>query len=643
MKRFLKTPGMAVLWNLLLAYLLMMATRLIFFACNWSLYDGFLTREMIWPMLHGSLVFDTSALAYLASAYIVLTLFPLHFKERSGWYKAARWFFIVPVMLGLVMNLIDCAYYPFSGNRLTMKVFDEFENDSNIGQVFFTEVVHSWYLTVAGVVSLLVLIFFTRNPEPYVKKPMRYYPVRVPVFLLAATLSVGGMRGGFSSSHPISMNNANQYVNRPVEAIGVLNTPFCFMRTLGNNPLANPHYFTDEELKNIYTAVVEPDTCQASAPGMNVVVMILESFGAEYVGSLNGGLPGYTPFLDSLISQSLTFTRSFANGRKSIDAMPSILSSLPMLGEDLFLSDASMNDITGIAEELKNCGYSTAFFHGAENGSMGFQSYSRTTGYDDYFGMTEYCADASYGGKRDYDGMWAIWDEEFLQFMADRLGEMREPFCASVFTASSHHPFKLPERYVSVWPEEGGHPIHKCIRYTDNALKLFFEKASAQPWFENTLFVLTADHTNHATDPLFQTDWGAFRVPVIFFDPSGRMPRGMRDRIAQQVDIMPTVLGWLGYDRPVVAFGENLLSESDTLGRAFNFSNGVYQYILGDSLLQFDGEAVTALYDLRLDPYQRGDLKDREPAVAARLARQLKAVIQQYMARMAENRLTIAE
>lgn len=632
---------MTVVRNLLLAFALFMLTRIIFFADNWELYSGHITLEMLWPMFCGSLRFDASALAYLCSLYVVLTLFPLHLKERQGWYNFTRWTFIVLVFLGLVMNLIDCAYYPFSGGRLTIKVFSEFENDSNISKIFFTEALNSWYLTVAGIACLVLLIWLTAKPEVKAAgKKLKYYFVRIPVFVMAAGLTVVAMRGGWGSSHPISMNNANQYVNRPVEAIGVLNTPFCFMRTIDKKPLKNPHYFSDSELDSIYTAVVQPADSGSVPEKRNVVVMILESFGAEYVGALNGTGTGYTPFLDSLINQSLCFSHGFANGRKSIDAMPSILSSLPMLGEDLFLSDASMNDMSGIAEELRSEGWQTAFFHGAENGSMGFQSFSRTTGYNDYYGLTEYCADKNYGGRADYDGTWAIWDEEFLQFMADRLAEMRQPFVASVFTASSHHPFAIPQRYREVYPEEEL-PILKCVRYSDNALRQFFNKISQMPWFENTLFVLTADHTNQSKDKLFQTEWGRFRIPIIFFDPKADAPRGMRDCIAQQADIMPTVLSWLGYGKPVVSFGNDLTKLEDGQGRAFNYSNGIYQYIEGDSLLHFDGQNVTALFNYVKDPYLNTNLKDSEPATASRLARSLKAVIQQYMSRMESNRLTI--
>ncbi len=298
-----------------------------------------------------------------------------------------------------------------------------------------------------------------------------------------------------------------------------------------------------------------------------------------------------------------------------------------------------MNDVSGIAGELKNKGYYSAFFHGAENGSMGFQAFARTTGFTDYFGRTEFNEDKRFRGDDDFDGTWAIWDEPFLQFYALKMSEFRQPFVSAVFTASSHHPYAVPEEYKDVYPEEGI-VIHKCIRYTDNALRRFFETARRQPWYENTLFVITSDHTNLSDHAYYQTDLGGFCSPVIFFDPGGGITPGMRDGIAQQTDIMPTVLGYLGYDRPYVAFGCDLLATPAADTWAVNYLNGIYQYVKGDYLLQFDGRNTKAVYRYRTDSLLKENLVGHV-AEQGQMEREVKAIIQQYMTRMVENRLKV--
>ena len=321
--------------------------------------------------------------------------------------------------------------------------------------------------------------------------------------------------------------------------------------------------------------------------------------------------------------------------------MPSILSSIPMFVEPFFLTPASMNNVSGLAGELKKEGYYSAFFHGAENGSMGFQAFARTTGFTDYFGRTEYNADKRFGGDKDFDGTWAIWDEPFMQFYATKMGEMKQPFMTALFTASSHHPYIIPDEYKDIFPEEGI-VIHKCIRYTDNALRKFFNKAKTMPWYKNTLFVITSDHTNLSDHAYYQTDLGGFCSPIIFFDPSGEFKPGMRDAIAQQIDIMPTVLSYLGYDKKYVGFGIDLLTTPAKDTWAVNYINGFYQYVKGDYLLQWDGQKTKAMYRFRTDLLLKNNVADKEPKVRQEMERQVKAIIQSYMERMTQNRLVYA-
>ena len=372
----------------------------------------------------------------------------------------------------------------------------------------------------------------------------------------------------------------------------------------------------------------------------NVVVLIVESFGREYIGALNkdlegGKYKGYTPYVDALIGKSTTFRYSFCNGRKSIDGMPSILSSIPMFVEPFILTPSSMNDYTGLAGILGQEGYETAFFHGAQNGSMGFQAFAQKTGFQHYFGRTEYEAAKS---TDDFDGNWAIWDEPFLQYYAEQMTQMKEPFMTAVFTASSHHPYVIPDEYKKVYPEEGI-IMHKCVRYTDMAIGKFFKKASRQPWFENTIFVLTSDHTNMSDHAYYQTDLGGFCSPIIIYDPSH--PEGqMIDKIAQQIDILPTVLGMLGYQKPYFGFGIDLLNTPSEDTWAVNYLSGIYQYVKHGYVLQFDGQKTKAVYSLQ-DSLMQHNLIHQPSAISHQqlMEQELKAIIQQYMERMTQDRL----
>lgn len=206
----------------------------------------------------------------------------------------------------------------------------------------------------------------------------------------------------------------------------------------------------------------------------------------------------------------------------------------------------------------------------------------------------------------------------------------------AVFTASSHHPYQIPEEYQKVYPEEGI-IIHKCIRYTDMALRKFFETASKEPWFKNTIFVITSDHTNLSDHAFYQTDIGGFCSPIIIYEPQGGRKPEMQDKIAQQIDILPTLMGMLHYDEPYLGFGIDLFNTPAEDTWAVNYLSGIYQYVKNGLLLQFDGTKTRAVYELK-DSLLQHNLAGQQPQ-QAQMERELKAIIQQYMERMTQDRL----
>ncbi len=654
--RGLLTTPLCFVVNMVLVYVVYAICRLVFLAVNWGMFSETMSWSAFGEILHGAWFFDTSAILYTNALYALLMLFPIHYKETKLYQKIAKWIFVVVNSVCIVANLVDCVYFQYTTRRTTVTVFSEFRNENNLGGIFGVEVLRHWYLVLIGILLMYALFRLYRMPRgeqpeairrPYQPKPMlRYYVAHLLCLLVFVPLCVAGMRGGFTTAvRPITISNANQYVDRPLEAAIVLNTPFSIIRTAGKPIFVVPNYYTDSQLDAIYSPIHTPSDTLVKRK-KNVVVIIIESFGREYIGGFNkwlehGKYKGYTPFVDSLMQHSATYLYSYCNGRKSIDGMPSILSSIPMFVEPFFLTPASMNNVSGLAGELKKKGYYSAFFHGAENGSMGFQAFARTTGFTDYFGRTEYNADKRFGGDKDFDGTWAIWDEPFMQFYATKMGEMKQPFMTALFTASSHHPYVIPDKYKKIFPEEGI-VIHKCIRYTDNALRKFFAKAKTMPWYKNTLFVITSDHTNLSDHKYYQTDLGGFCSPIIFFDPSGEFKPGMRDAIAQQIDIMPTVLSYLGYDQKYIGFGIDLLNTPAKDTWAVNYNNGFYQYVKGDYLLQWDGQKTKAMYRFRTDLLLEHNIADKEPKVRQAMEREVKAIIQSYMERMTQNRLVIA-
>lgn len=627
------------IWNILLLMAIYSLSRLFFFFINSDLYPEVSTAHLV-EMLLGGMRFDLTAVLYLSSVYLVLALLPLPLKVRNHrvYQTITRLFYLIPNAVGILVNCADMVYVRFTDRRTTCTFFAEFQHDSNLGTILLQSLWQYWYVTLFALAAIAILISCSTksgslNTQPSIfnilskrgrgdTSPLFYYLRETLLLCLIAYFTVIGIRGGFGRyTRPITISNALQYADRPQETAIILNTPFSLMKSLENETYRNPHYFERQDLEQIMSPIHRPDE-RAQEKRLNVVVLILESFSKEYIGfynnpSFKGGIGrgSLTPFLDSLLAQSVTYTYSYASGRKSIDAMPSVLSSIPMLIEPYVVTPYATNEVSSLADCLNRKGYTTAFFHGAPNGSMGFQAFARAAHFNRYYGMDEY------NGEDAFDGTWAIWDEEFLQFFAHTMDTLPQPFLTTVFTASSHHPFKIPTRYEGHFPQ-GTIPLHQCVAYTDFALRRFFDYASQQPWFDNTLFVLTADHTNQLTTPEYRNTRGLFAVPIAFYSPARLAPDVRSQGAVSQIDIMPSVLNFLGYDKPYFAFGEDCLTQPKKHPWAVIYNHPLFE------ILSTESEVV---------------LNERTPANEEEevMLQYLKAFIQQYTDRMINNQLTI--
>ena len=620
--------------NVLLIMALYSSMRLFCYAVNGAMFPN-VSGAHLWEMMAGGMRFDLTAVLYLSSLYIIgeLLPLPLGWRENKVYQQVLKWLFLVPNGLGILVNMIDIVYIRFTDRRTTCTFFSEFANDNNLWRILGQGIFEYWYVTLFGLAVLAVLFWGFRETPNSTKPVLDQHLTLIKcifqwvVFVVSIYFSVIGIRGGFGRyTRPITISNAMQYVNTPRETALVLNTPFSLMKSMENTRYVEPQYFSADELPQHMNPENKGQGTRDKGQGTrdNIVVIILESFSKEYIGR-------YTPFLDSLLAESLTYEYSFASGRKSIDAMPSILSSIPSLIEPYIVTPYSTNSVSSIADCLKRKGYQTAFFHGAPNGSMGFQAYARSAGFEHYYGMDEF------GDKSEYDGTWAIWDEPFLQYYAKTMSTMQEPFMTAVFTASSHHPFKVPAQYKDSFPK-GSLPIHETIGYADYALRRFFETASQQPWFERTLFVITADHTNELETPEYTNAKGLYEVPIAFYHPHSSFFKGQREGVISQTDIMPSVLMYVDYDEPFVAFGEDAVTDIKRHPYAVCYNAPLYQIFSDSLLVQFDGEQVVAVYDFREDKELKENIKGTiAPERIAPMVDYLKAYIQQYIHRMIED------
>ena len=643
MKNPLKSRNILVVlaYRILIVMLLFSISRIGFYVFNFRMFPDISFGQLI-NILRGGLLFDISAVLYINMIFILFNIIPFDFRYNRNYQEVLKYFFLITNSIALSINSADYIYYRFVLKRATTDIFQTFEHEQNMVKLFFKFQLDYWQVVVFTILLIFILIALyglIKPVKPSYRNRIAYHSLNVLAIPLIAGLIVIGARGGYRhSTRPISISNAARFVKNPRDAAIVLNTPFSLIRTFNKKVLVRYTFFDEGKLKELYNPHYTPKPAGPFREE-NIVIFILESFAREYIGSLNkdlegGTYKGYSPFLDSLISQSLTFDVTIANGKKSIEAMPSIFASVPSLETPYTISHYANNEINGLPDLLKPKGYYSAFFHGAPNGSMGFDSFSRMVGFDDYFGLNEY------PDSRDFDGIWGVWDEPFFKFFCDKITSFRQPFLATIFSISSHHPYKVPDKYKERFPK-GPAPILEVIGYTDYALKEFFSRAKKQPWFENTLFILTADHTNESVHKEFQNNYGSYCVPIIFYKPGSQM-KGIKKKIAEQIDIMPTILSYLNYDREFIAFGSNLLDDSRE-SFAFNTSGSTYQLFMHDHLLEMVDNKPVGLYNFKKDRFLETNLVSNSDSLQEPMVDKLKAIIQEYNSRLIDNNMVVSK
>ena len=531
-------------------------------------------------------------------------------------------------------------YYPYIKNRITFSFFKELSQTGLIQNENPIKIILKFGIDYWIIIPIIWIILYalkylarkTRLNTENIQINTVYIITSLIIGILLYTLTVFGLRGSFIyKNRPITISNAGKYAKKPSQIPLIINTPFSLIRTAHIKELSKKEYYKTNEVNKYYNATKSFTSSQINKK--NIVLIILESMATEYYGIYNNIEKTYTPFLDSLISKSFTADYTFSNGIKSIDAMPAILASIPTTQFHFSLSKYATNNIQGIGNLLKEIGYSTSFFHGAPNGSMGFESMANICGINNFYGMDDY------PNRKDYDGIWGIWDDKFFSFFADKLNEFKEPFFSGIFTCSSHHPYKLPKEYHNQF-NKGKHPMHECVQYTDYALQKFFNRIKKEEWYKNTLFVITADHTNISFQKKYKTSLGIFRVPIIFFDPNNIIAKKSKI-IMQHTDIMPSILGYINYNKPVIAFGNNVFKDS-LANFAINYHND-YQLIINEKLVIYneDIDKIQYIYEFKNDPLLKKNIVQNINFLEKQYYRnKIRAFIQNYNNRMINNNLT---
>ncbi|SEH28306.1 LTA synthase family protein [Chryseobacterium culicis] len=638
LKESRKQELLALVYRIFLAYVFYQIARLLFWYFNKDLIKVDSVSDYIKLAFHGT-AFDTTAILYVNTLFILLSLLPLVINTKKVFQQILFWIYFITNGIAYAMNFGDFIYYKFAQARLTSAVFQVAEHESNVSKTLMISVGEHPFVLIWYVVLMTLWVFLYKRVKVQESKPLKlipYFLISIITLCITTVLVVGGIRGDFKhSTRPINMVDATRFVTNPLQGNIVLNSTFSFFRTLNTNNFKEVHFVDEKYIEENVHPYKVYDRKVENRP--NIVIFIVESFSREYSGAFNKDknikdYVSYTPFMDSLAAQSLIFPNTFANGRQSIHGMSSVLAGIPSLTDAFTGSPYSNQKIQSIVSVCNDLGYDTSFYHGAPNGSMGFLGFGNILGFKHYFGKTEYNHD------EDFDGMWAIWDEPFLQYFAKNVGK-KQPFMATVFTASSHHPFKIPEKYNGKF-KKGKIQMHEPIQYTDYAIKKYFETAKKQPWYNNTIFVFTGDHTNQIYYPEYEKAMNHYAVPLVLYSPNPAYQlKGVSQEIAQQADIYPTLADLIGYNKPIRSWGRSLVSDKKYPFLVVNSDGSTDQFMIGNYIYRFDGKEIIGVYDksdLNLEKNIMNDVKNPEVEAGKKTA---KAWYQDYMDRVINRKL----
>ena len=608
----LTLPAVQLALRLLAALVLFSMSRWLVYLLNTEFFHHLSLRQAFRLYFVG-MRFDGVVLAYANIPVILYYCLPFRFIFTKTLQKLIDTWYVFANSVLILLNMIDIVYFRYVGSRMTSEVLRVFDHlDGQLGTMASEVFADYWYMLLVMVLFVLLLIVVVKRtrlePGKGVLTSHWYFSQWISL-LVYLVLTIIACRGGLQAK-PVNRKTALQHADSQDIPI-LLNTPFTIVK-VGEDLLDGElRWYEPEEMD--FSPIHFTTRANRFLKGEhgyrpNLVFLVLEGVGQEMVSFYHPGRSNpVTPFLDSLLRKSLAFDGR-ANGRRSFEELPSLLSGLPALTEvDLSATRRHTDTLGGLGAVLHSHGYYTALFETRD-------VHGRRSAGDDSF------------------------DGPFLQRCIDTFDTLQQPFAVMIRPHSTRFPYTLPKDFELPRESYLWSRFEKSVYYTDHALRAFFETATDRPWFDSTLFVITADHANNEhTSPEFNNIWGMYSIPLAFYMPS-HVPAYHCDEIAQQIDLNVSILSALGVDDTVFSFGRNVFdSLSDPSFLAY--VNLTYQYSDGKYLIQSDGEHTFGVFNVQKDWMLRKNLVSL--IQCPDLSKKLRERIQEYHNRLINHQLFI--
>lgn len=468
---------------------------------------------------------------------------------------------------------------------------------------------------VMGVVLALVIWFMARSARYVFHVNASSWKVRWLVFPVLGFFLFWGARGSLTSRRPINASNSVFSNDQLANVMGVnsLYTVSFSLYSLKNE--TNPAKLygkmeADEALARVrkYMDVADSDFTNPEIPLLhaqktdtvldrpyNLVIFLQESLGAEYVGAL-GGLP-LTPNLDKLSKEGVLFTNLYCTGTRSVRGIEAVTTGfLPSPSESVVKLANSQKDFFTLANLLQPHGYKTSFIYGGMANFDNMASFFSGNGFEDIVDEASYKND---GNEYAMKGTWGYSDEDLVTKANDYYKSLgNQPFFSLMFSSSNHEPFEFPDGRIELY-EEPKATVHNAMKYADFAIGKFFELAKNEDYFNNTVFVVIADHnTRTYGNHLVPVD--KFHIPALIIAPG--LEPAEYEKLSSQIDIPVSVLSLLGKDFEHPMVGRNLFTLPDSVpGRAIMQFHDINAFRVEDKMIIMQPNREPLQFQLQSD------------------------------------------
>ena len=586
---------------ILFSFITLMAMRLTLYSFYTDDFSDLTTGEFFASLLMGIRV-DMITIFTFSSIFILLLLFIQKPKYRA--VVAIIWASVLNIIF--ILSFSDVLYYDYIHRHISNEIFNLGEDMDIIFGMAFGSMLH---FTIGALILSFIFLysvykFFKKETDSFISGKK----LVITTFLTILIVFIG-IRNNFGGK---SFGSSDAYaVNKVSSGNLALNGFFTIYRTAKQSQKHNLLNLNDA-IKITKDALKTPNApfsdekyplmrnySENEKPKYNVVIVLLESFGAEHIdGFTHYKELNVTPYFKKLSNEGLKFTSFYSNGYRSIFGITSIFTGLTIPAGSQYLGKGlELSNLSYLGTIAKQNGYSTISMQAANRRSYRVDAVSSLSGFDEYYGAQDMPNVEEVDEGR--EPLTGTYDFNMFDFYHKKLNAMKEPFLGFAFTDSTHSDFHIPSKKFERYPHDlkNYNGALNAYIYSDNAIERFMESVKKEPWFDRTIFIFTSDHgSGNALNPIARQyrpndkpldSIEHFRIPLIIYAPKIFKPQEVKTLGAHN-DIFPTIVDMLGWNAEIATMGNSLFDKDVKERFVYFFAGNLIGLITDNGYIKYN-------------------------------------------------------